>query len=297
MTGRRDSLGSRMWRNRHFYLFVSPFFILFTVFGLYPLVFSFSLSFAKWDGLTEISWIGLSNFASLLTDADFATSLWNTLVIGVLYIPPMFAGAFLFAALLNAGWIRMRAAFRAAFFLPVVTPMVVVAIIFTLLYGNEAGLLNWLLATLHLDPVPWLVSETWSKPAIAVLLVWRWTGYNMVLMMAGLQGISGEYYEAARIDGANEMQRLLHITLPLMRPVFVFCGILSLIGTVYMFDEVFVLTQGGPGTSSLNFGVYLFNTSFVDFKFGYASCMAYTLAFFVFLTSLAILRYRKATGE
>ncbi len=286
-----DSLLKRMWHYRHFYLFISPFFLLFAVFGLYPLLFSLYLSFVQWDGLTPMQWVGLSNFRNMFYDEILLTALWNTLLIGIMYIPPMFAGAFLFAVLLNSSWLKLRGMFRAAFFLPVVTPMVVVAIVFTLLYGQEAGFLNWLASKLGAGPFPWLVSENWAKPSIAVLLVWRWTGYNMVLMLAGLQGISPEYYEAARIDGANTLQRLWYITLPLMRPVFIFCSIMSLIGTVYMFDEVFVMTQGGPGSSSTNFGLYLFNTSFTDFKFGYASCMAYTVAFFVFLASLLILRF------
>ena len=285
---------SRIWRHRHFYLFISPFFVLFGIFGLYPLLFSFYLSFARWDGLTELTWAGLGNFAALVHDEVFFTSLWNTFAIGVLYVPPMFIGAFVFAIILNTTWLKFRAFFRAAFFMPVVTPMVVVAIVFILLYGQEAGLINYLAARMGFQPIPWLVSEQWSKPAIALLLVWRWTGYNMVLMLAGLQGISNEYYEAARIEGAGAFQRMWHITLPLMRPIFIFCSIMSLIGTVYMFDEVFVLTQGGPGTSSTNFGLYLFNVSFVDFKFGYASCMAYTVAFFVFITSLFILRLRRS---
>jgi ABC-type sugar transport system permease subunit len=275
-------------------LFISPFFVLFGIFGLYPLLFSFYLSFTRWDGLTELTWAGLGNFANLIHDEVFFTSLWNTFAIGVLYVPPMFIGAFIFAIILNTTWLKFRAFFRAALFMPVVTPMVVVAIVFILLYGQEAGLINYLAARMGLQPIPWLVSEQWSKPAIALLLVWRWTGYNMVLMLAGLQGISHEYYEAARIEGAGAFQRMWHITLPLMRPIFIFCSIMSLIGTVYMFDEVFVLTQGGPGTSSTNFGLYLFNVSFVDFKFGYASCMAYTVAFFVFITSLFILRLRRS---
>jgi len=283
-----------MWKHRHFYLFISPFFILFAVFGLYPLLFSFYLGFTRWDGLTERTWAGLGNFATLVHDEIFFTSLWNTLAIGVLYVPPMFIGAFIFALVLNTAWLKFRGFFRAAFFMPVVTPMVVVSIVFILLYGQEAGLINYLAARMGFEPIPWLVSERWSKPAIAVLLVWRWTGYNMVLMLAGLQSISNEYYEAARIEGAGPIQQMWHITLPLMRPIFVFCSIMSLIGTVYMFDEVFVLTQGGPGTSSTNLGLYLFNVSFTDFKFGYASCMAYTVAFFVFITSLFILRLRKS---
>jgi len=291
------SLRMRVWRHRHFYLFISPFFLLFAVFGLYPLLFSFYLAFTKWDSLTPIEWVGLGNFATMLHDEVLVTSLWNTFAIGCMYVPPMLIGAFLFAVMLNASWLRFRAFFRAAFFLPVVTPMVVVAIVFLLLYGQETGLLNYLIGLFGMDPAPWLVSERWSKPSIAILLVWRWTGYNMVLMLAGLQGISNEYYEAARMDGANAWQRMWHITMPLMRPIFVFCAIMSLIGTVYMFDEVFVLTQGGPGTSSTNFGLYLFNVSFTDFKFGYASCMAYTVAFFVFIASLLILRLRKTSTE
>ena len=300
----KRSLLSKIWQYRHFYLFISPFFILFAVFGLYPLVFSLYLSFVEWDGLGARKWVGLSNFTNMFYDDIFFRSLWNTIVIGIMHIPPMFIGAFLFALLLNASWLKFRGLFRAAFFLPCVTPMVVIAIVFGLLYGQDTGFLNYLITQigalfpwLHLKPVPWLVSEQWSKPSIAVLLVWRWTGYNMVLMLAGLQGISQEYYEAAKIDGASALQRMWYITLPLMRPIFVFCGIMSLIGTVFMFDEVFVLTQGGPGISSTNFGLYLFNTSFNEFRFGRASCMAYTVALLVFIVSLMILKFRKSATE
>ncbi|MGA2916809.1 MAG: sugar ABC transporter permease [Sedimentisphaerales bacterium] len=301
---RKRTLLSKIWEYRHFYLFISPFFILFAVFGLYPLIFSMYLSFVEWDGLGERKWVGFNNFINMFYDDIFFRSLWNTIVIGIMHIPPMFIGAFLFALILNASWLKFRGLFRAAFFLPCVTPMVVIAIVFMLLYGQDTGFLNYLIVKvgalfpwLHLKPIGWLVSEEWSKPSIAVLLVWRWTGYNMVLMLAGLQGISQEYYEAAKIDGASAFQRMLYITLPLMRPIFVFCGIMSLIGTVFMFDEVFVLTAGGPGISSTNFGLYLFNTSFIDFRFGRASAMAYTVALVVLLISLVILKFRKSAAE
>lgn len=298
------NLMERYRRNRHFYVFISPFFVLFAVFGLYPLVFSFALSFSEWDGFVPIKWVGLDNLRLAAQDAAFWDSLWNTLILGVLYVPPMLVMAFLFALLLDASWLRLKGWFRAAFFLPVVTPMVAIALVFGLLYDPERGLLNTLLLELGealpwlgIHPIPWIMSETWSKPAIAILLVWRWTGYNMVLMLAGLQGISKEYYESARIDGAGAWSRMRHITLPLMRPVFVFCAITSLICVVYLFDEVFVLTQGGPGRSSTNFGLYLFNTSFDDFRFGYASCLAYCVAAVVFIASLFILRFRKSDGR
>jgi len=287
---RRAEWWAEVKRHRHFYLFVSPFFILFAVFGLYPLLFSLFLSFTKWDGLTAWQWVGISNFAAMLDDEILWRSLWNTLVIGLLYVPPMMILAFLFAQVLNTQWLKLRAFYRAAFFLPCVTPMVVIAIVFSLIFSAEKGVLNYLLGFFGVQPVPWLTSEEWSKISVSILVVWRWTGYNMVLMLAGLQGIPVEYYEAAMVDGAGAFQRMRAITMPMMRPTFLFCGLLSLLGTIYMFDESFVLTSGGPGTSSTNFGMYLFNISFGDFRFGYASCVAYTVAVAVFLVTWLISR-------
>jgi ABC-type sugar transport system permease subunit len=300
----RPSRWATVRRYGAFYLFIAPFFILFAIFGLYPLLFSLCLSFVQWDGLTAWKWVGLSNFAVMLSDEIFWRSLWNTLVIGLLYVPPMLLLAFIFALILNMQWLRLRAFYRAAFFLPCVTPMVVIAIVFGLIFSAEKGVLNYalmqispLLPWLHLHPIPWLDSEDWSKGAVAILAAWRWTGYNMVLMLAGLQGISTDYYEAAMVDGASPFQRVVYITLPLMRPTFRFCGLLSLLGTIYMFDEIFVLTSGGPGTSSTNFGMYLFNISFGDFKFGYASCVAYSVALVVFLGTLIVMRLNRQETE
>jgi len=280
-------------RHRHFYLFVAPFFVLFTVFGLYPLVFSLVLSFVRWDGLTELRWVGLANFANMMDDELLSSALWNTLVIGLLYIPTMLTLAFLLAIALNTSWLKARAFFRAAIFVPCVTPMVVIAVVFSLIYSTERGLLNYFLHFVHVGPVPWLNSVQWSKVSVALLVLWRWTGYNMVLMLAGLQGIPHDYYEAAAVDGASRWRQMWDITLPLMRPTILFCLILSLIGTIYMFDEPFVLTRGGPGTSSTNFGLYLFNVSFTDFRFGYASCVAYTVSAGVLVVSLVFNRLRK----
>ncbi|MCC6489318.1 MAG: sugar ABC transporter permease [Candidatus Hydrogenedentes bacterium] len=295
--GNVPNLLRRIAAHRHFYLFISPYFILFAILGLYPLVFSFVLSFARWDGLTELRWVGFSNFVNLFGDEVLLDAIWNTVILGLMYVPPMLAGAFFLALLLNTSWLHCRAWFRAAVFLPVITPMVVVAVVFGLLYDFEHGILNYGLQKLGLPAIPWLLSEHWSKPSLALVLIWRWTGYNMVLMLAGLQSISKEYYEAAVLDGAGPFQRMRHVTLPLMRPVFVFCTIMSIIGTVYLFDEIFVLTSGGPGTSSMNIGLYLFNLSFSDFRFGYASTLAYVTAFIVFLASLFVLRFQRQEGD
>jgi len=281
-------------RYRQFYLFIAPFFILFAVFGLYPLLFSLYLSFVKWDGLTPMHWVGLGNFRRMLEDDLLWRSLQNTAIIGLLYVPPMMILAFAFAQLLNAQWLKFKAFYRAALFVPCVTPMVVIALVFSLIFSSEKGVLNYVLALLHLPSIGWLTSEQWSKVSVSILVVWRWTGYNMILMLAGLQGISPEYYEAADVDGAGAWHKMTRITLPLMRPTFRFCGLLSLLGTLYMFDEVFVLTKGGgPGTSSLNFGMYLFNLSFSDFKFGYASCVAYSVAIVVFIATLIVNRFNR----
>ncbi len=294
---RQGSLSAQLWRYRHFYLFISPFFLLFAVFGLYPLVFSLALSFTKWDGLTQIHWVGLANFTRMFDDELLSRSLWNTAIVGLMYIPPMLILAFIFAQILNNQWLKIKAFYRAAFFLPCVTPMVVIAVVFSLIFSSERGVLNSALTFLnvclpflHIPNIPWLTSEQWSKVAVSILVVWRWTGYNMVLMLAGLQGISTDYYEAAHIDGASWVQRMRFITWPLLQPTFRFCLLLSLLGTLFMFDEPFVLTSGGPGSSSTTFGLYLFNISFGNFKFGYASCVAYSIAVVVVGVSLLISR-------
>lgn len=289
------SFGRRLWQERWFYLFISPFFLLFAVLGLYPLVFSLYLSFTQWDSIGPINFVGLANFRTLLLDGQFYNSLLVTVIIGCMYIPPMFILAFGFAVLLNDQTIRLRGLIRAGVFIPCITPMVVIAFVFQILYDTKFGLLNWIwthgFGWLGAAPIPWLESGTWAKISVSILLVWRWTGYNMVLMLAGLQGISADLYEAATLDGAGRFQRMWHVTVPLMRPTLTFCAIMSLIGTAFMFDEVFVLTKGGgPGTATNTFGMYLFNQGFSDFRFGYASAAAYVVAAVVFLLSLATLR-------
>src|SRR5436190_23421014 len=162
-------LTSELWRNRHFYLFVSPFFILFAIFGLYPILFSLYLSLVKWDGLTVPHFVGLANFRKLFTDPAFFRAVWNTVVIGVIYIPPMFIGAFLLAVLLNQQAVRLRAFFRAAAFVPCITPTVVIAVVFYILLGAKLGLLNfclrWIVTKLGLNfsDIGWTDTESLSK--------------------------------------------------------------------------------------------------------------------------------------
>lgn len=287
------SLSARVWKHRHFYLFISPFFISFAVLGLWPLLFSLYLSTVRWDGLTSATNVGSANYRMLLRDEQFWQAILNTVYLFVMYVPVMLLLAFLLAVALNGPITRLRSFFRAAVFLPCVTPIVVVAIVFQIFASSDRGLFNALLRLMHLPGVEWQTDPFWTRVSIALLLVWRWTGYNMIFMLAGLQGIPRDVYEAARIDGATRAQTLWRVTLPLMRPTFVFCTIMSLLGTVYMFEEVLLVDQNG---SAQNLGVLLFRNSFSYFKFGYASAMAYVVALAVFVLTLAVRRAQKEEG-
>lgn len=286
-----ETLAARIWRFRHFYIFISPFFISFAVLGLWPLLFSLYLSFVKWDGLTPRTFVGLENFRTLLGDRAFWEAIRNTIYLFLIYVPPMLLLGFLLAVALNGPITKFRGFFRAAAFLPCVTPIVVIAIVFKIFCTYDTGLFNWLLTSVGLPKIGWTQSPLWTRVSIALLLVWRWTGYNMVFMLAGLQGIPSDVYEAAKIDGASRSQTLWRITLPLMRSTFVFCTIMSLLGTVYMFEEILLVDANG---SARNIGVLLFNNSFGYFKFGYASAMAYVVALIVFILTLLVRKAQRA---
>lgn len=286
----QQTLAERVWQHRHFYYFISPFFISFAVLGLWPLLFSLYLSFTKWDGLTPRVNVGIENYVMLFHDEQFWSAIRNTFYLFVLYVPPMLLLAFLMAVVLNGPITRFRGLFRAAMFLPCVTPIVVIAIVFVIFCNYDTGLFNWILRGFHLEPVKWQQDPLPTRISIALLLIWRWSGYNMIFMLAGLQGIPQDVYEAAKIDGATRAQTLWRITLPLMKPTFVFCTIMSLLGTVYLFEEVLLVDKNG---SASNIGVLLFNNSFGYFKFGYASAMAYVTAAVVFLLTIIVRRVQK----
>ncbi|MCZ8514270.1 sugar ABC transporter permease [Paenibacillus filicis] len=284
-----------LWReivkNRGLYLFISPFYILFSVFGLFPILFSFYLAFNKWDGIGKIQFTGLNQFRYLLTDAQFWKAIRNTLEIWVYSTIPMLILALLIAFLLNASFLRFRTFYRIAFFLPNVTSIVAVAIVFGTLFGNKYGFLNYILTSLGAEPVQWLNSAVGIKWAIASMVIWRWTGYNAIIYLAGLQSIPTVLYEAARIDGANTWQTFTRITVPLVRPIILFTVITSTIGGMQIFTESQVLTgnSGGPGGAGMTIVLYLYQLAFVKYLFGYASTVAWGL--FVIIAAFSYLNY------
>ena len=288
----QSGLWREMVKHRVIYLFISPFYILFAIFGLFPVIFSLYLAFNKWDGIGRMRFTGLNQFRYLLTDIQFWKAIWNTLEIWVYSTIPMLFFALVIAFLLNSVYLKYRTVYRVAYFLPNVTSIVAVAIIFNTLFGNNYGFLNFVLASIGLEPVEWLNSAFWIKIAIASMVVWRWTGYNAIIYLAGLQSIPSDLYEAARIDGASTAQTFFRITIPLLRPVILFTVLTSTIGGMQVFTEPQVLlgNGGGPGGAGMTIVLYLYQLAFVKYLFGYASTVAWGL--FVVIAAFSYLNFK-----
>ena len=292
-----------VWQRRMApYAFISPFYLLFLLFGLFPLAFSLWLSFHSWNpvgGLGTMEWAGLDNYVYLAADPWFWKALVNTLVLLVISGLPQHLVALPLAFALNAGLVRLRNLFTAAYFMPYITSAVAVAMIFSTIYGTQYGILNSVIAYLSRTwlfgwafealqvrlPINWLGSSAHIKPAIAMLVMWRWFGWNTVLYLTGLQTIPRELYEAAMVDGAGTAQQFRWITLPLLRPIALFAVTLTIVGNMQLFDEPFILVGTGGGTSQagLTSALYLYRTGFEWLYMGSAAAMSWALALFIAL--------------
>ena len=268
------------------YLSISPFYILFAIFGLFPIAFSLYLSLQKWDGIGAMTPVGLSQYRFLVTDPFFWRSIVNTLEIWVISTIPMLFLALVIAFLLNSS-LRFKGFYRVAYFLPNVTSIVAISIIFGSIFGNSFGLLNALLTAVKLPAVAWLTSEWGIKIAIASMVVWQWTGYNAIIYLAGLQSIPTDLYEAARVDGANTRQVFFRIMIPLLQPVILFTVITSTIGGMQIFaqPQVLVGNTGGPGNAGLTMVLYLYQQAFSHNLFGYGAAIGWGLFVIIVLFS------------
>jgi lactose/L-arabinose transport system permease protein len=284
----------RMWKARWGYIFVAPFFILFLIFGIYPLVSSFILSFTNWNGRGPIEFAGLVNYRLLLTDTVFWQSMLNGVILFFMYVPLMTLFALILAVLLNSKRVRGFQFFRTLLFLPYITNMVAAGYTFQMLLGQQYGLFNIFLGVFNIPPVPWLDSIWGARVSLCLLVVWAWLGYNMVIMLAGLQTIPSELAEAAAIDGATPIQAFFYVTIPLMQPVILFCVVLSTMGSFGFFTELVSLFPGTGGTGPLNSTITpilsIFNQAFSNFRLGYASAMAYVYFAFIFVLTLFQIR-------
>jgi cellobiose transport system permease protein len=278
------------------YLFISPFYLIFLAFGLVPIVLSLGVSLFDWQGVAEANFIGLSNFTVLLRDPDFLTALKNTVIVWLGSTVPMVFLALIFASILNSTLVRLRSVFRTIYFLPVVTSLVVTGLIFSLLFSTSYGLVNDVLQLFGIHPINFLSDPTWMKPTLILALLWRWTGNDMVIMLAGLQSIPSDIYEAARVDGATGIQSFWRITVPLMRPIIVFDFIISTIAAFNLFEEPYVLFGGSAGNiggtenAGLVTGTLIYQNSFVYFNFGYGAAIAWVVALIIFVLSMLQLK-------
>ncbi len=280
------------------YVFIAPFFLLFLAFSLYPVIYAFLLSFQKQTGLSTPQWVGLKNYRDLLDDPRFLKSIWNTTYFALGSVLVQLPIAFALALAFDSRFARrFTQLYRVAFFFPVLTSAVVVSLIWVLVLNKDYGMLNTALEMIGLPRIPWLQSTRWAMPAIILLGVWTWSGFNAFYFLAGLQGIPNELKEAAMIDGANRWQVLTRVTIPLLRPVIMFVVIQSIIGSYNLFAQPFLLTGGGPSDATLTVTMYLYYTGFQYFKLGYASAIGYSLVVIVFILSAINLYFFGAFRE
>ena len=257
-------------------IFLLPNLVGFLVFMVGPTIGSIAISFSSWSLLNAPTFAGLQNYSDLLKDSVFWQTLGNTAYYVFVKVPLNMFLSLLLASFLNKE-IHGRNALRTIFFLPMVASSVSVALIWQPLLDPTSGMVNKLLSFIHLGPYPWILSPNWAMPSVIMVATWKELGYFMVIFLAGLQGISSTYYEAAEIDGANAVQSFWHITVPLISPTTFFVLITSIIGSFQIFDLTTVLTNGGPANATNTLVMYVYQAGFKFFRMGYASAVAYAL--------------------
>jgi lactose/L-arabinose transport system permease protein len=264
-------------RNRSAYAFLAPYFLVFATFWIWPIINSFLISFQN----TRVNpWVFSSiNWARLFGDPAFYNALANTLIILVIQVPVMISLATVMAVLLNSPLLKARSLFRFAFFAPVVVGEVAYAAVFRLMFNVDFGIINKLLGGVGIAPVSWFSEAHAAMLLIIIAVTWRWAGYNAIIILSGLQSIPEDVYEAATLDRVSRIKQFFHITLPLLKPIILFCVVLSVIGTMQLFTEPFLITnRGGPGGGTETLGLLLYRQGFQSLNFGYASAIAYTMA-------------------
>ncbi len=272
------------------YIFISPFYILFVVFFLGPILFAFVLSFFKWNGVGRMEFIGTTNFVRITEHARLLEAMRNSLFYIVVSLFINFGMALPLALILNSSLIRGRDAFRTLFFMPAVTSVIAISIVFLVVFNQQRGLLNQLLEMMGLAPVRWLESTQYARWSVSMLIAWEYVGFNSVYFLAALQTIPRELIEAATIDGAGRWQTFWRVILPLLRPVMLFVGVTTIIGGAQIFNEPYMLTRGGPQNSTATVAIWLYNEGIANLKFGYASAIGVVMFAAIFALSMLQLR-------
>lgn len=273
------------------YLFILPNLIGFLVFTVFPILFAFYIAFTNWDLSRQPVFTGLENYAELMADELFWKSLGNTFYYTLGAVPIGILLAFILALLLNRK-IRGSTLFRTIYFLPQVTLVVASAIVWNWIYQPDFGLLNYLLSLVGIEGPRWIYSTTWAMPSVIIYCNWMGIAPSALILLAGLQGIPEELYEAAEIDGASSWQSLLNITVPLITPALFFVVVTSLIGAMQTFAQFFVLTRGGPAFATTPMVMYIYQLAFSFFRMGYASAVAMVL--FAILLVITLIQWKVA---
>ena len=285
------------------YLFVSPYFILFAIFGLFPLGYTFWVSLHDWPLLGEHTYVGLHNYRELVSDDYFRNALVNTLGMFVLATVPQIMLALGLAALLDRN-LRMRTFWRLGILLPTVTSVAAVGIIFAMIFSRDTGVINFLLEQVGVDDrINWKADKWSSWLAISTMVDWRWTGYNALILLAALQAVPRDLYEAAEVDGASKLRQFWSITIPMLRPTLIFVVIIATIGGIQLFTEPLLFNagsgamQGGTTRQFQTAAMYLIENGFTRLEYGYASAIAWLLfAVIAVVSAVNLLLLRRIRG-
>jgi multiple sugar transport system permease protein len=284
------------------YAFVTPAFVFLLAFGLLPILVAAGVSLTDLDlrGLgdpTSIHFIGFDNYAKLFRDADFWSALGNTGFFIVIGVPVIIVSSLAVAIALNQSDSKFFRFLTAFYFLPAITAIVAISLIWGYLLNGQFGLINYLLGLVGFDPVPWLSDPLMAKFSVALVAIWRASGLNIVIFLAALQGIPKEYHEAAALDGAGSWRRIISITVPLLRFAIFFVTATTLIGWMQFFDEPFVLTRGGPTGATTSISIYIYQQGFTFNEFGFASAASLVLFVVIFVVTALQLRSRRFANE
>ncbi|ANF95267.1 carbohydrate ABC transporter permease [Paenibacillus bovis] len=282
----RARMGNRVREGITGWTFVGIAALLIFIFFFYPMIQALILSFQTGTGM-NLKFNGFDNYTRLFTDSMFLTAVKNTFIYLIFQVPLMVILALFISVLLNDKNLKFKGFFRTAIFLPCITSLVAYAVVFKYLFSSD-GLVNAMLLNLHLTntPIDWITDPFWAKVTIIIAITWRWTGYNMIFYLSGLQNIDSSIYEAARIDGASAIRQFFSITVPLLKPIILFTSITSTIGTLQLFDEVVNITKGGPGNATTSISQYIYNLSFeYSPDFGYAATVSYSIVIMIIILS------------
>lgn len=287
MNYRRSTLMKH--ENRWFFLFILPWIIGFFSFQIGPMIYSFVMSLCKWEIISPPRFIGLENYRTFFTDPLIKQCFKVTFLFALMTIPTGIVLGILLALLMNQS-VKGITVFRTLYYLPAVTSAVSAAILWIFVFDPQYGILNYLLKRyFNIQGPPWLGSETWALPALAIMSLWG-IGGSMIIYLAALQSIPTQLYEAAEIDGANSIQKFFSITLPMLTPAIFFNLVMGIIGTLQTFTQAFVTTNGGPNNATLFYALYLYNNAFRYYQMGYASALAWMLLIIIFIITRVVFK-------